>query len=407
MSDDQSNGFTEEQDTQPRPRDSARWYLPDDENWLGDPGYNPAIAEALRCAHQHLTDSKQMAYLEAFNCVAGILDAEMSRHQRLAVLFIAALALATDDPPTGALDAIDDAFDIAVDLQDEQAREDLLLLRASVNHAILQVPDAAADLRDCLNIIMMQSEVRDLTPTELDTRLEALLRLAGYEFLIGQHDRAAQLLDRAAALIPRVPSNIKAPLLLAWTRAMLLRWRGEYELALTQAMAAADGYAVHGPPATAGRIRSIVGEIALDLAERSRSNHQPLASAAWLRLAEPYIVHGIELASADDEGGTETMAAITQCRFLLLEGEGESEGRIAWLDELAQLGAEHQDSAIVAQADTQLGREYEAQGDIEAARHWYQRALAVLKESQMVALGIWAQRGLWRLQGEMNSDDRP
>lgn len=402
MSNDQPNGHIEEQNTEPHSAGDDTWYLPDDESWHDEPGYNPAVAEALRCAHQHLTGGGQMAYLEAFNCIASILDVEMSSRQRLAVLFIAALTLATDDPPTQALAVIDDALDLALALDVERAQEDLLLLRASVNQAILQFPDAAADLRDCLNIITVQSETRDLTPTEFDTRLEAFLRLAGYEFLIGQHDRAAQLLDRAAALIPRVPGNVKAPLLLAWTRALLLRWRGEYELALTQAMEAADGYAVHGPPAMAGRIRSIVGEIALDLAERCRNNHQPLASATFLALAEPYIVRAVELAAADDHGATETMAFITHSRYQLLKGEGE--GRIAWLEELAQRGAENQDVAIVAQAYTQLGREYEAASNIGAAVSWYNKALAVLKESQMVALGIWAQRALWRLGGETQAE---
>lgn len=416
MDDDKPNGHTEEQSANGHAEEQGAgrlssgedsWYLPDDESWHDEPGYNADVAKALRAAHQHLIGGSLMAYLEAFNSIAGILDAEMSRRQRLAVLFIAALALAADDPPTPALEAIDEALDIALDLEVERAQEDLLLLRASVNHAIEQVPDAAEDLRQCLELITVQSESRDLTPTELDTRLEAFLRLAGFEFLIGHYDRAGQLLDRAATLIPRVPQNTKAPFLLAWTRALLLRWRGEYELALTQAMEAADGYAIHGPPGTEGRIRSIVGEIALDLAERCQHNHQPVACAAFLALAEPYIIDAAALAASDDHTATEMMALITNCRLQLLKGEVNSVERISWLEELAGRGAEKQDPAIVAQAYTQIGREYEAQGDIPAAKHWYQRALAHLKESQMAALGVWAQRALWRLGGEMGPDDGP
>lgn len=413
MDDDKPNGHTEEQSANGQSEEYSAdallrhgdgWYLPDDESWHDEPGYDPDVAEALRAAHRHLIGGGP-AYLEAFNSIAGILDAGMSRRQRLAVLFIAALTLAGDDPPTPALEAIDEALDIALELDVERAQEDLLLLRASVNHAIEQVPDAAEDLRQCLELITVHSEIRDLTPTELDTRLEAFLRLAGFEFLIGHYDRAGQLLDRAATLIPRVPQNAKAPYLLAWTRALLLRWSGEYELALTRAMEAADGYAVHGPPGTEGRIRSIVGEIALDLAERSQRNHQPIACSAFVALAEPYIMQAAALAATDDHTATEMMAIITNCRLQLLKGEGKSAERIAWLEELAARGAEKQDPAIVAQAYTQLGREYEAQGDTEAARHWYQRTLAVLNESQMVALGIWAQRALWRLGGEMGPDD--
>lgn len=417
MADDKPNGHTEEHRANGHAEEQSAkmpfiseddWYLPDDEAWRPEPDYNPDVAEPLRQAHKHLAGGGGLsAYLAAFNGIAGILDVTMSRRQRLAALFIAALALAADDPPTRALEAIDEALEIALELGIERAQEDLLLLRASVNRAILQIPDAAEDLEFCLNVIAARSETGELSPTELDTRLEAVLHLANSMFLTGQYDRAEQLLNRAAALIPRVPTNPKAPLYSAWMRALLLRWRGEYELALTYAMEAADGYALLGPSGMASRIRGIVGEVALDLAERCRNNHQPLACDAFLTLADTYIVSAIELAADDDQGATETMASITQCRFLLLKGEGESEGRIAWLEELSQRGAEHQDSAIVAQAYTQLGREYEAQGDFEAARHWYQRALAALKESQMVALGIWAQRALWRLGGEMGPDDGP
>lgn len=404
--DDQTNGHAEERDREPRSDGDVGWYLLDDQigDQLGrdEPGYDPAVAEALHNAHERLIGGGELARLEAYNCIVGFLDAEMSSRQRLAVLFIEALTLADDDPQTPAIPVIDEALELAVELGVERAQDDLLLLRASVNRAILQVPDAAEDLRQCLELISARGEIRELGPAELDTRLEALLHLAGSEFVVGNYDRAEQLLDRAQTLIPRVPTNTTAPLLLAWTRALLLRWRGNYELALTSAMEAADGYAVCGPPATAARIRCVVGEIALDLAERCQHNHQPLASAAFLALAEPYIVRAVELAAPNERDATETMAYITHCRYQLLKGEGE--GRIAWLEELARRGAEHQDMALVAQADTQLGREYEALGNIPAAKRWYQRTLAVLNESQMAALGVWAQRALWRLGGETQAD---
>lgn len=379
------------------------WYDPDDVSWDSDEGHNPAVAAALRRAYQQLAKGGgTAAYLEAFNFIAGILDAEMSRRQRLATLFVAALALACDDPPSAAVEVIDEALDLALELGVERAQESLLFLRASVNRFILQVPDAVEDLRLCLDVIKAQSELRELTPTELDTQLEAYLRLAQSEFLIGHYDDTERLLNWAAALIPRVPANVKAPSLLAWTRALVFRWRGAYELALTQAMEAADGYAKHGHPGMISRIQGIVGEIALDLAERCQHNEQPLACAGFLALAEPYIERAIEIAAASDYGSSETMAFITHARLGLLRGEEQD--RTEFLEELAHRAAEHQDVAVMGQAYTQLGRECEGRGDITAARHWYRHALAILQESQMTALGVWAQRALWRLGGEMQVD---
>ncbi len=378
------------------------WFSSDDDSWHGEEGYNLEVAGALREASRQLAQGSTAARLLAFNSIAGVLDAEMSSHQRLAILYVAALALASDDPPTRALEVIDEALELALRLGVERAQGALLFLRASVDQFILQVPDAVEDLRLCLDVITAQSELRELSPAELNTRLQAYLRLAQSEFLIGHYDDTERLLNWAKTLIPRAPDNVKASSLLAWTQALLLRWRGEYELALTAAMEAADGYARHSQPGMVSRIQGIVGEIALDLAERCKHTDQPLACAAFLSLAEPYIQRAIEIAAANDYGSSETMAFITHARLGLLRGDKQD--RTGFLQEHAQRAAKHQDVAVMAQAYTQLGREYEAQSDILAARKWYRRAVEILQESQMTALGVWSQRALWRLGGEMQVD---
>lgn len=383
------------------------WYRPDDPSWRDDEDYNPDVAEALICAHKHLAVAPASGEVlaEALDCLEPVAAAPMCKRQRLAYLFIRSLALATYDPPAPALDSLDEALELAIERDIGRAQEDLLLLRASVNRAILQVPDAIEDLQDCLGLIAVQAEHRELTPAERDTRLQALLQRAGYEFLVGDPESCERLLDRAAVLIPQVPGNVLAPSTLAWTRALVLRWRGQYEVALHHAIAAAEGYSQHGAPGMASRIQGIVADIALDLVERAQHNGQELAPRAFLDIAERYVQSAIEVAAAADYESSQTMAFITNARLRQLQGEPDD--RTDWLKELAELGQEHQDMALVAQAYTQLGREYEAIGDDERATEWYSKALAVLKESQMSALGIWAQRGLWRIQGEMSPDERP
>jgi tetratricopeptide (TPR) repeat protein len=63
--------------------------------------------------------------------------------------------------------------------------------------------------------------------------------------------------------------------------------------------------------------------------------------------------------------------------------------------------------ALVCRAYTGLGQEYEAVGKYDEAKEWYRRAIAALKESKAVADTIWAQRALWRLEGEMDGGDSP
>jgi tetratricopeptide (TPR) repeat protein len=275
------------------------------------------------------------------------------------------------------------------------------LLRASINRAVLQVPDAADDLRDCLELLALREGQQGPNAKDRETRLDATLHLAGSEFAIGHYDRANQLLDQAARLLPYVTSNTLRMALLAWTRSLLLRWSGQPELALTQAMLAADIYYRHGDPGSASRIQAVVAEIVLDLAERFAPQEHARAHAAWLNFADPYVQRALTHAHTGSIESSEAMAAVTQARWQLAHGDPGD--RKPLLHELAAQGWEHRDMALVAQAYTQLGRECEAERQKDAAIDWYKKVLAVLNESRMTALGVWAQRALWRLTGETRS----
>lgn len=383
------------------------WYRPDDPGWHQDLNYSPTVAIALRCAHERVTlnPGDARAYAEALQCLEPSSSASMSTRQRLAVLFIVSLAQASSDLPMPALEPIDEALELALALDIEPAQLDLLLLRASVNRYVLQMPDAVEDLRTCLDLFSIHTEHRDLSPTELATRLDVVLHLTFAEFYMGHFESADQLLQRATSLIPQVPADRLAPFTQAWARALLLRWQGQYELALTQAMTAAEGYSAYGDGGMTSRIEGVAADIALDLAERAQHNGEEFAAEAFLAVAERYVQSAIEVAAAADYESSQTMAFVIYARLRQLRREPDD--RIEWLKELADLGRQHSDMAVVAHVCTQLGREHEAVGAADAAKEWYNQALAVLRESYMSALGVWAQRGLWRLQGEMSPDDRP
>lgn len=383
------------------------WYRPDDAGWHLDQDSNPEVAKALRHAQECMAQNPggSEAYVDALKCLEPVSEARMSKRQRLAMLFIVSLAHASTDQPAPALEPIDEALELALELGAEGAQRDLLLLRASVNRYVLQVPDAVTDLKECLRLLSIYAEHRDLSPTELDARLEAVLHLALAEFYVGHFESTERLLQRATALIPQVPENRLAPSTLAWTRALLLRWQGQYEMALDQAKTAAEGYSEHGAPGMISRIQGVVADIALDLAERAQRSGEDLAARTCFDIAERYVQSAIDVAADANYESSLIMAFVINARLHQLRHEPSD--RIDWLLELAELGKEHSDMALTAQAYTQIGREYEAMGDAGAARDWYAKALVVLRESQLTALGVWAQRGLWRLQGEMSAGERP
>jgi tetratricopeptide (TPR) repeat protein len=323
----------------------------------------------------------------------------MCESQRLRTLYIIASCHAAEDPPTPALAVIDEALELALVLKETRAQIDLLLLRATVNRYIWQIPDAADDLQDCLQALVTLNLRDDWSEDELLLTLMATLRLATQEFLTGAYDECQGWLDHAATLLPRVGDHSDSQARYAWLRALLARWRGDYEAAFAAAVTATTHFHKLHDPQNLSKIEGITGDILLDLAERSRRQGDEAACAAYLAKADPYIQRALEIATASDYKDSEVGVRVVRARLHLLQRlPGD---RTTLLKEIAHIAWQHQDMATVCQAYTGIGRECEAVYDDTSAKDWYRRAIAVLNESRAVADTIWAQRALWRLEGEM------
>jgi tetratricopeptide (TPR) repeat protein len=324
----------------------------------------------------------------------------MCKSQRLRVLYIVATCRAAEDPPTPALEPIDEALELTIELNETRAQVDLLLLRAVVNRCIIQIPDAADDLRDCLQALVTLNLRDDWSDDDLLLILKATLRLAAQEFFTGAYDECQGWLDHAAALLPRVGNDTDSLGRYTWIRAQLARWRGDYQEAFASAITAVRHYQTLHDPQNLSRIEAIAGDILLDLAEQSRRQGDEAACRLYLAQAEPYIQNALQIAVHSDYQASEVGARIIRARLQLLQRlPGD---RMALLEELANRAWQHQDMLTVCSAYTGLGRECEAVQDETAAKDWYRHAIAVLKESQAIADAIWAQRALWRLEGEMS-----
>jgi tetratricopeptide (TPR) repeat protein len=379
----------------------SAWLVPDAEPWRDEERYNPQVSTALACARAKLRPDGRVEgeVVAVLACLAPVLDAEMSNSQRLRVLYLVCACRATEDPPTPALDPIDEALTLAIELQETRAQVDLLLLRAYVNRCIAQIPDAADDLGDCLELLLTLNLHDDWRPEDARKTLIAIVRRSTQMFLLGAYDECQLWLDKATELLPQVGEDTDAQGRLAWMRALLLRWRGDYNAALTEAVAALGYYRRLHDPEMLSRIEGETGQVLLDLAEQSRARGDEPSCDAYLAQAEPYIARAIQIAVASDFMGSELLARIIRSRWLLLQGAPGD--RRPLLEELARIAWEHQDMASVCKAYTGIGRECEATHDVTAAKDWYRRAIAVLKESKTVADAVWAQRALWHLEGEM------
>ncbi|HEY7022330.1 MAG TPA: hypothetical protein VH349_14525 [Ktedonobacterales bacterium] len=381
---------------------SSSWFVPDARSWRDEAQYNPNVVAALRCAASKLHPDGSVD-ADILDCITPVLHAEMSQSQWLRVLYVICACRAAEDPPTAALEPIDDALGLALLLDEPRARIDLLVMRAYINRYITQIPDAAADLEDCLEELETLKKRGEWLPEDAQKTLMALARLAAQQFLIGDITQCKELLARADGLLAQVGAHLDSQARLAWLRALVARWSSDYQQALVEAVAAVGYYRQMHDPEMLSRIEGLTGEILLDLAEQSRIHGDEEACADYLARAEQYIQRAIQIAVAGDYQGSEYGARIIRARLLLLQQMPGD--RIPLLEELANTAKQHQDMALVCKAYTGIGRECEAVGDIAAAKEWYRRAIASLKESQAVADTVWAQRALWRLEGEMDADD--
>jgi tetratricopeptide (TPR) repeat protein len=380
----------------------SSWFVSDAEPWRTEENYNPDVIGALNCVARKLAQDGG-AEVNLLDCVAPVIGAEMSKSQRLRVLYVVCLCLAAEDPPDAALPPLGEALALATTLSETRARIDLLSQRAYVNRYINQIPDAVADLRECLVSFEELKRRGEWIPEDPTKALTVSVRLATMEFAIGEIAASEESLQRTEKLLAQVGEHLDSQARLAWLRALVARWSGDYQRALAEGVAAVGYYQQMRDPEMLSRIEGMTGEILLDLADQSRAHRDEEACAEYLARAESYIQRAIQIAVASDYQASDYMARIVRSRLLRLQGAPGD--RTLLLEELANMARQHRDMSLVCRAYTGIGQEYEAVGKFDEAKEWYRRAIAALKESKAVADTIWAQRALWRLEGEMDSDD--
>ena len=80
----------------------SSWFVSDAEPWRTEENYNPDVIGALNCVARKLAQDGGVE-VNLLDCVAPVIGAEMSKSQRLRVLYVVCLCLAAEDPPDAAL----------------------------------------------------------------------------------------------------------------------------------------------------------------------------------------------------------------------------------------------------------------------------------------------------------------
>jgi hypothetical protein len=373
--------------------------FPDLPMWHRDQNFSITMRGALAAAYLHIHHTPRTVknYADAVSAVEPHLGEVMTINQRIRAYYVMGMAHAAIGDNTVALHWLDNAVELAYGLNDPGELLDLLYLHGSVSRAQLRYRDAARAYRDYLELV---DEYEDIWETRNRVlTLDALVQLAGAEFFLAHYDCAGQLLNQARDLLPPLPSSVADPELhlvaatIEWFQSQLYRWAGQPERAIGPAMFAGALYTKLGSSVSAARSQLAIAEIQLDIAAR-----EPLPDRRHdLALeAQSFIEMAMTLLSTDrDEIGT-TLISLTDVR--LSRVLGRQEDRVARIHAIATRGLCLDDEAILGQAMTSLGDELAARGECEHALQRYHDVRHILDGSDIPALGIWALRGMHRIE---------
>ncbi len=366
--------------------------LPDDPAWRTDQDYSADVAAALKAAYRHLRQGawQARAFVTAFADIRQFLDTRMARQQHLRVFYVISLATAAIGDFDTTLSWLDEAMLLAHGLHDVGALVDLLYLHGAANRGRNHMGEAANDYEVCLTLL--RSENLFSTPLGPTVELELLTQLGGFAFYSGRFDAAERLLHEARTRT-LLGSQIDSPRLtlatLDWLQALLYRWRNQPELALTPAQSAADVYIEIGSPPSAARIRAILADIELDLAERL-----PGGTARQRRItsAQDHLHLAIRLAREAQDTIGKQFVHLRAIRLDRLVQRDQSQLRR--IEHVLRAARRFHDEAVLAEALTCLGDELITQGQRASALDQYRQVIDVLAGTQIPAVGVWAQRAL-------------
>jgi tetratricopeptide (TPR) repeat protein len=364
--------------------------FPDLPAWQNADSYSPSMAEVLRQAYRHLRSTPKCldAFARVHHLLSAHLDDLMSARQRMHAYFLLGTACLAVEEWCLALEYLDEALEIAtLGLQDAIASAQLAYLHATAHLALMDYRGAADDLGDTLNILRALGE--DVESHIRVFELTVLGRMAMAQFVLADYDAASRFLSEAEPLLIFREQNIAGAGTVEWIWALIRRWQGQAPLALQHALVASGCYEVADAPNSYGRIQAVSAEIMLDLAEYFGGGD---AHHAYLEMAAPYIHRAVALARESYDPMGECLALLARTRLSRLQSQNED--RTQTLEHLIKVGERASDRALVTQALTALGHEAASLGHISSALGCYRKAVTTASESNIPAIGRWAERAM-------------
>ena len=381
--------------------DSSLHY-PDKPEWKHEPAYREEVAARLAGIFRiidnpyFIDEPYQRAIEQADYC----LSLPMSTRQRMVAHWAQSKGYIGLLEWRRSSDALDDAHDLAEDLNDLPSCAEIAYTNGRVCAADLNY-ESSGDYNALTLSHLSHLNTSERSP-DPDFESHVNLNLASANFTLERNDDARTNLEQAKTLLDFLPIDIvqnperfRHVANIYWVEAILERWFGQLPIAYNTALRAYDMYSRLPPDKYLNEIATIGGviaETAIDLADSLSKDPYSTARRTYLAVARSYIELAAKAANSGQNDLTAGITLLTHARFLAAVGRtAEAEHYVEVADMTAN---EQQNLAIAIQARTTRGRIYALCGEKNRALNCFQTALELARSSALPALGIWARREL-------------
>lgn len=368
---------------------------PDPPDMREDIGYSAKIATRLLCAYDLGT---RQHFTEAIDLLLPLVDAPIARSQAIRAHYYLGLYYAALEEYSLSTRYLDEAADWAI-------CSDNMYAVAQIGHALgenhyytLQCASAIEYYTlalDALDVIPCAASAR-LNSGLQDLRITAMLRLASQYFLLADFDEARRVMAAVRTLLPTIADAESLSLRraeVAWTSALLNRWRGDFTAGMKDISEALDVIRNYGSPLNRARAHIVMSDIILDVVDRPGFAMTGSALTRFAHLAEPYTIQALQQTSELRDTSGEFMAGLAHIR-LLRATNNQAFDRGAILECMVQQAEQAGQRSLLGQVYTALGDEFLSQDDLDRAGNCYRNALDALAETDIPAYTIFPRRAL-------------
>lgn len=367
-----------------------------------DIGYDPDVAAALVRAYDLLASGE----LESARAVLRpFLVSEMSKRQRVRVQYVEGIASARHGNYVESLAPLDEAVAIALDIDDVGAIAKLAAAQGLSHYMLHQFVSAAHYYHAALDAWhALRIPAGSATVDDVRFEIEILTRLSSQDLLLGRYREARRLLRSARNLTSLVPDGDHIIGAIEWNLALLDRWRGEPERALRHGIAALAAYSTQGDSNNIARLRIVLADISLDLANVYIDDVITDTHDRLLTLAEPHLLYAQKALRLAHQPAAEAMATLAHIRYLRASRDTTVD-RLATIELVIQEAVALDDLTLIGQSLSARGDELVARNQVESSQYAYRSAVELLTQIGAPGLGVLARRALLRIEEGIGSVD--